>query len=147
MIAGEIFISMLITILMLQLSNPFKLSISLLVLSVTVSATIIFKTASVWIPSIILLTFSSGMMVLFSYASSLSPLDTTKKEDVKGLIKLLPLFLLIQYTVEMELRPECFMKEFTSGFSLTVTILVLILFIIPIMENCFNPITPMQSSF
>lgn len=87
-------------------------------------------------------------MVLFSYTSSLVSLGFGVAR--KGLFLgsfLLPIFFLLGYFSESNFMLENYMKEFSTLFVTIFFVILLSFFIAPMIENCFNPNSPVQSCF
>jgi hypothetical protein len=136
-----------ITFYILKLVNPFKMAILLLLSSILTSLFLSFKTGSLWAASIVLLIFSRGIMILFSYSSSLSPLDS-KAEMITNKAVFLFLTIFFIYTTMNTIHSiEQSMKFFTFNGSFLIIVTILIFFMIPIIENCQSPESPLQSSF
>lgn len=133
---------------MIKLSNPFKLSIFLLLVSILISLLLSFKTLSLWATSVVLLTFSRGIIILFSYSSSLITLDT-KIEKPSPLIAYGCCVFLGGYfhMRDPQIPINSSIKLFSSNQTTLLVIVVLCFFIIPILDNCFSPEGPVQSSF
>lgn len=127
--------------------DPFKLSITLLFISISLSIHLIYKTFSTWTASMLIMTFSRGIMILFCYSASVVNLETIKKTPHK----IYKISMLTPLTFYLSRQPwfkaELWIKEFTINITRTLTIIILILFIIPIIENCFFPTRPIQSTF
>nr|YP_002317281.1 NADH dehydrogenase subunit 6 [Steganacarus magnus]ACH41154.1 NADH dehydrogenase subunit 6 [Steganacarus magnus] len=127
--------------------DPFLFCVILLSLSISLSFSMLWKLCSVWIPSIILITFSSGMMVLVMYSSSLVSLKGEKKLKIKSYFLALILIWLFKENNSMEEKTESFFKEFSSSMYLPLMALIMLMFMIPMIENCFVPFNSLQSSF
>jgi len=133
---------------MIKTSDPFKLSISLLIVSILSALYIIYKTTSMWITAIILLTFSRGIIILFCYSASLINIETKNPIHLKWKNRIIIVPSIIIFNLrQRNFKTDSSMKEFTSRIIRTLLIVVVILFMTPIIENCFNPTNPIQSRF
>lgn len=134
--------------LFVQLGEPFKISMVLLLSSVFISLSFLVKASSFWLMCVVLLIFSSGMMVIIVYASSISKFSGKKMFVNLGLLfPLVFLFLCSGSEAFVEVFSEQFLKEFTSNCSIIFIVVVLIVSIVFMMENCFSFMFPIQSGF
>jgi len=127
--------------------NPLKISIALLRVSISASINIIWRRGSPWVTAVILLTFSSGIMILFCYSSSLVRLNRLNRQRNNVLFILARIFLMLFSLRNSWLAINSSMLEFRINHTTIFVALILISYIIPIIEKCFTPSNPMQSRF
>nr|YP_010354355.1 NADH dehydrogenase subunit 6 [Lepidoglyphus destructor]UOG85323.1 NADH dehydrogenase subunit 6 [Lepidoglyphus destructor] len=68
--------------LMMTASSPMKLAFTLTVSSLGVSTLVYMSTASVFPPSALVISFSSGMMILFCYSSTMTSYESKTTPNI-----------------------------------------------------------------
>ena len=133
-------IVILVMIASLLSVRPLKYAILIIALS-TCTALFLFKLSlSSWMPLVLIIVFSSGMITLFIYISSLAPIRKRKQK-----YPLLPL-LLFRFWYPLKLKKDT-IKLFTSQTFFIFIILILVLTILVISCQSFNPHQAMTSTF
>nr|QFG71650.1 NADH dehydrogenase subunit 6 [Oribatula sp. XFX] len=138
--------SMIVTTKMMKSMSPMTVAISLLAISI-LSSTVVFKgSLSSWMPFVLILTFSSGMMTLFIYVTSLSPNEKTKTKKSMVLLTLPMLILVSQPNTNAKMMKES-MKAFSSNVTMIIMATILLASMLAIAMHTYNPMQSMYSSF
>ena len=125
--------------------NPLIISISIIALSI-ITAVIIFKTTmSRWLAFVLILTFSSGIITLFIYASSLSPNEKTKTKKHRKFIVLIIIAATIPHSHPIQIKES--IKIFSNQVTIMIIITVLIATMVSISIHGYSPYQPISSNF
>nr|UBQ34135.1 NADH dehydrogenase subunit 6 [Lepidoglyphus destructor] len=71
-----------VILLMVSVSSPMKLAFTLTVSSLGVSVLVYSSTTSVFPPSALVISFSSGMMILFCYSSTMTSYESKTNPNI-----------------------------------------------------------------
>nr|YP_009306846.1 NADH dehydrogenase subunit 6 [Histiostoma blomquisti]AOR08478.1 NADH dehydrogenase subunit 6 [Histiostoma blomquisti] len=131
--------------LVLSKPSPLGFSFSLLMLSVWVSVNSMMQTGVLFSTSAIVLSFSTGMMILFCYCASMVNFETKNFSMVWMLLAMPLLSLLAIAEKEVEMTNEALsVMEYQTQF-LTMAIMVVILSMVSINKSMFNPMKSSMS--
>ncbi len=75
-------------------TNPLIISVSILILSLIATPTIYKSTPERWIPFVLVITFSTGIIILFLYASSLTSNEVNKFKKRKIILTIITLIVI-----------------------------------------------------
>ena len=139
---------MLVTVLglltLIIATNPLIISISILTLSLIITPTIYKSMTERWIPFVLVITFSTGMMILFLYASSLTSNEVNKFKN-KKIIATLMLIIAIQKSRSIQTRGR---RETLSSKIMIITIAsVLLITILALSIQGYTTNHSLRSSF
>ena len=135
----------LFTAITLKNINPITIATSIIILSILSTNTIYKNLMSRWLPFIIILTFSSGMITLFLYTASLSSNEKTKQKKI--VITVLITVSAISSTKVMQNKTTQQIKNFSASTTYPLMIIILILTIITITSITSTPTQTISSSY
>jgi hypothetical protein len=126
--------------------TPLTIAISILVTSAA-TALILFKyRLSRWLSFVLVLTFASGMIILFVYATSLSPNEKTRSRK-KNKIIVLPLIIAVCCIRERRIKAKESIKTFSNQSALIIIALLLVLTMLALSLHTYNPLQTTSSRF
>jgi hypothetical protein len=139
---------MLVTIMglltLIIATNPLIISISIMVLSLIITPTIYKSIPERWTPFVLVITFSTGMIILFLYASSLTSNEVNKSKNKKIIITLM-LTIVIQKSRSTQTRGR---RETLSSKITIITIAsVLLITMLALSIQGYTPNQSIRSSF
>nr|YP_009051472.1 NADH dehydrogenase subunit 6 [Psoroptes ovis]AIH15205.1 NADH dehydrogenase subunit 6 [Psoroptes ovis] len=147
------FLSVTLFVLFLMLessSSPFKISLMLAFVSTMCSAFLYFKSSSIFLCCSLVISFSSGMMILFSYCSMFSSCEYKNKAK----LNLSPLILsLLMLSMLMVPQTTLFssMEKLCSMVSVCLYMVFLMFIVIISMSamniSFFNPTKKLMQSY
>jgi len=138
-------LSVIILTIIRKIIRPLRLSITLLLISI-ISTKIIYKEcASSWLPFVVIITFSSGMITLFIYTTSITS-NEKNKITKKPLIMLIVLATLTLKKVRSE-KPSINIKSFSMQNLLILIGIILILTLLAVSSHGHHPNQTLNSSF
>jgi hypothetical protein len=98
--------------------------------------------------ALVILTFSSGVMVMVSYSSSIVVFKVKGVLWVGFVVFPVVFFsLFVGAGVVSGFKVEYFLKEFSSSGSILLIMVFLMASMVYMMENCYVYFSPMQSTF
>jgi len=122
--------------------QPFVVSVLLIITSILMALSLNYHLGMVWIPAIIILTYSSGMIIIIMYVSSLIPTFYLKPNMKPILLVVTSLFAMKSNKVrEIHRLKEAYNNTFVN---LIGVVILLALFTLSILA--FEPQKPMQNS-
>lgn len=134
--------------LMIKGTDPFKLSLKLLLISLLCSFIIYKVTSSLWFSSVLILCFSRGIMILITYITSINSREKASVPQRVVLLQWTPLLFLVTWTLEKTFTrviSKWTIKTFNFNFHILFIIIILISLILFSMIVSFNPIKPLKS--
>jgi hypothetical protein len=129
-------------------TDPFKLSVKLLLFSLICSFFIYKITSSLWFSAVVILCFSRGIMILITYITSISSREKTVFHRSLLRLRWSPLLILIIPTLEKTFTrasSKWTMKTFSFNFHTLFMIILLLSFIIFSICASFSPMKPLKS--
>ena len=126
--------------------NPIALSISILIMSIARRIILFKRIINRWISYVLILTFSSGIMTLFIYVSSLSPNEKSKTNKTRGIFIPLTLFIFLVPNISPSNIKES-IKIFSSQTPIMVITIILLVTIFSIVKQRFHPNQTTSSNF
>uniref|UniRef100_UPI00315DD9A5 NADH dehydrogenase subunit 6 n=1 Tax=Allonothrus sinicus TaxID=3138099 RepID=UPI00315DD9A5 len=126
-------------------TSPISLSVMILTVSIMLTTPIYKSTGSGWIPFILIITFSSGMMTLFMYTASLAnnEVNKSKKKTLTTAILLTPL--MIPHTHQNKTQSS--MKVFSKQSMMMMMMMMLIITMMALASHGHSPHQTLNSSF
>jgi uncharacterized membrane protein YhaH (DUF805 family) len=123
--------------------NPISLAVSLMAASIIITPYLYKTLTRSWIPLVIILTFSSGMITLFIYTASLAANETNKTKK-----KMYPLLLvIIAPPMFMQKKTQESIKSFSSYTAIMILARILMVTLVAITTQAHNPNQTLSSSF
>nr|AAU13944.1 NADH dehydrogenese subunit 6 [Bothropolys sp. SP-2004] len=93
--------SMVITLLLTQITHPVSFIFTMIILSVLISLTLSSIFSTFWYGYILILVFLGGLLILFLYIASIAPNSLFPKVNISNIAFLLPLILIIYFSLNI----------------------------------------------
>ena len=129
-------------------TDPFKLSVKLLLFSLACSLLIYKITSSLWFSSILILCFSRGIIILITYITSMSSREKISPHRSIIMLRWAPLLFITTWTIEKtytRVLSKWTIKTFNFNSHIIFMIVILISFMLFSMVVSFSPIKPLKS--
>nr|YP_009019421.1 NADH dehydrogenase subunit 6 [Aleuroglyphus ovatus]AGM14591.1 NADH dehydrogenase subunit 6 [Aleuroglyphus ovatus] len=138
---------MLSTICLLPFLSPIKTALTVTMSSLLVSTWAYSSSSEMFVACAIIISFSSGMMILFCYCAMLSTYESknTNKTLILGVIVSSTIWCV--FTNEAEPNYKNMEMTINSGVSLCMAMTIIIMAMICINKSTFNPKKTLKSSY
>jgi len=128
-----------------KIVRPLRLSIVLLTTSILSTKLIYKECTSRWLPFVVIITFSSGIITLFIYATSITSNEKTKIRKKTILILIISAVLTLKKV--RHVNPSLNIKSFSIQNLLILIAIILILTLLAVSSHGHHPNQTLNSSF
>jgi anaerobic C4-dicarboxylate transporter len=133
----------LIMIIVISIANPITIAVSLITASILLTPYLYKNLARRWIPLVLILTFSSGIITLFIYTASLASNETNKRKK-----KLYPLLLILATPpLITQKKTQIRIKTFSAYNMILILGGILVITLMALTSQAHNPNQTLTSSF
>jgi hypothetical protein len=141
---GKIVITVILATIIISIINPISIAVCLVIISITLTPYLYKNITRRWVPLILILTFSSGIMTLFIYAASLTANEKTKKTR-----KAYPLAIAIAFSPPLisQRKAKTGIKSFSTYTTMILLATILIVTLVALTSQAHNPNQTLTSSF